>query len=133
MRYEEMLERAYKSMPEKTLKRERFEMPKAQSFIQGNRTIVTNFSKILDTINRDEKHALKYITKQLATAASIDSGRLVLKGVFTPEQIQNIIADYIKTFVLCPECGRPDTKVIEQKGIKMLKCTACGAIAPLRE
>ncbi|MCD6247263.1 MAG: translation initiation factor IF-2 subunit beta [Candidatus Diapherotrites archaeon] len=133
MKYEEMLERAYKSMPEKTLKRERFEMPKVQCFVQGNRTVVNNFSKILSTINRDEKHALKYITKQLATAASIDAGRLVLKGVFRQEQIQRIIDDYIKTFVLCTECGRPDTKIIEQKGVKMLKCTACGAIAPLRD
>lgn len=132
MKYKEMLERAYKSMPEKTLKRERFEMPKVQCFVQGSKTVVSNFSKILNTINRDEKHALKYITKQLATAASIDSGRLVLKGVFSQEQIQRIIEDYIKAFVLCTECGRPDTKIIEQKGVKMLKCTACGAIAPLR-
>jgi translation initiation factor 2 subunit 2 len=131
--YNEMLERAYKSMPEKSLKKERFEMPKAQSFVQGTRTFVSNFSKIMNIINRDEKHALKYITKQLATAANIDAGRLVLKGIFTQEQVQRIIEDYIKAFVLCPECGRPDTKFIEQKGIKMLKCTACGAIAPLRE
>ncbi|MEM4662654.1 MAG: translation initiation factor IF-2 subunit beta [Candidatus Diapherotrites archaeon] len=133
MDYLELLEQAYKSMPEKTFKKERFEMPVVQSFVQGNKTIVSNFSKILSSISRDENHALKYITKQLATAANVDSGRLILKGVFTHEQVQRIIETYIKEFVICPECGRPDTKFIEQHGVKRLKCNACGAVASIRE
>jgi len=133
MNYKEMLERAYKSMPEKTLKKERFEMPTVQSIVQGNRTVFSNFSKIMDLIGRNETHAMKYITKQLATAASIDSGRLILKGVFTQDHLQRILESYLKEFVLCPECGRPDTKLIEQHGIKRLKCSACGAVSSLRE
>lgn len=132
MKYEELLDRAHKSFPEKSALKERFEIPKAESIIQGSRTVVSNFSKIMTTINRDEKHALKYITRQLATAASVDSGRLLLKGVFNQAQVQRIIDDYVKSFVICPECNRPDTKFIEQKGVKMMKCTACGAVAPLR-
>ncbi len=133
MNYKEALDRLYKTLPEKTLHKERFEMPVAKSFSQGNRTIVTNFVKIMKQINRDEKHALKYITKQTGTFANIDSERLILKGNFSHEEIQNLIRNYIEKFVLCHECKRPDTKIIEQKGVKMLKCEACGAISAVRE
>ncbi|MCX8190235.1 MAG: translation initiation factor IF-2 subunit beta [Candidatus Diapherotrites archaeon] len=133
MDYNELLDEAYKAMPEKTLKKERFEMPVVQSLVQGNKTIISNFSKIMEAISREENHAFKYMTKQLATAASIDSGRLILKGIFTQQQVQRILEAYIKEFVICPECGRPDTKFIEQHGVKRLKCSACGAIASVRE
>lgn len=133
MKYEEMLERAYKSLPEKSLKRERFEMPKLQVIVQGSKTLVTNFSKVIKDLHRSEKHALKYFTSQAASAANIDGGRLVLKGVFSQQELQGFLEDYVKRFVLCKECSRPDTKIIEQKGVKMLKCTACGAISAVRE
>jgi len=133
MKYEEALDRAYKSLPEKTLHKERFEMPLAKSFSQGNRTVVTNFVKIMKLINRNEKHALKYITKQTGTFANIDSERMILKGKFTGQEIQNLVSSYIEKFVLCHECKRPDTKIKEQKGIKMLKCEACGALSAVRE
>lgn len=133
MKYEEMLERAYKALPEKTLKRERFEMPKLEAIVQGSKTLVPNFSKIIKEIHRNEKHALKYFTSQAASAANIDDGRLVMKGVFSQQELNGLLEDYVKRFVLCKECSRPDTKIVEQKGIKMLKCTACGALSAIRE
>lgn len=133
MEYEEMLDRIYDSLPEKTKKHERFEMPVADSFVQGNKTIVKNFSAILKTINRDERHLFKFLTKETATAASIDdSGRLILNGKFSQEQVNQLLRNYITQFVLCPECKRPDTHTIEKQGVKMLKCEACGAISSVR-
>ena len=133
MKYEDMLEQAYKELPEDTLKKERFEMPKFQVLIQGSKTIVANFSKTIKELHRDEKHALKYFTSQAASATNIDGGRLVLKGVFQSSELQGFLDDYVKRYVLCKECTRPDTKMTEQKGIKMLKCTACGAISAIKE
>jgi len=133
LKYEQALDKLYKNLPEKTLHKERFEMPVAKSLSQGNRTVVSNFVKIMKTINRDEKHALKYITKQTGTFANIDSERLILKGRFSQKEIQNLINGYLEKFVLCHECRRPDTKMTEHKGIKMLKCEACGALSAVRE
>jgi translation initiation factor 2 subunit 2 len=133
MRYEEMLDRLYSALPEKTKRQERFEMPKAESLIQGNKTIVKNFSAILKIINRNEKHLFKFLAKETATAASVDdSGRLILTGKFSQEQVNSLLQSYIKQFVLCPECKRPDTNVIEKQGIKMLKCEACGALSAVK-
>lgn len=133
MKYEDMLDSAYKSLPEKTMKKERFEIPKLQVMVQGNKTIVVNFSKVIKEMHRSEKHAMKYFTSQAASAANIDGGRLMMKGVFSHQELQGFLDDYVKRFVLCKECTRPDTKIIEHKGVKMLKCGACGALSAIRE
>lgn len=132
MEYKEMLDKLYDSLPKHSLSRERFEMPKAESFIQGTKTIVKNFSAILKKINRDEKHLFKYITKETATAATLSEGRMILNGKFSPEQVNRLLENYIKQFVMCPECKRPDTIVAEKQGVKMLHCEACGAVSSVK-
>jgi translation initiation factor 2 subunit 2 len=38
---------------------------------------------------------------------------------------------YTETFVLCSECGRPDTKINKEGRILVLECEACGAHRPV--
>ncbi|MCX6802144.1 MAG: translation initiation factor IF-2 subunit beta [Candidatus Diapherotrites archaeon] len=133
MTYEEMLDEAYGQIPPESLKKERFEMPRLQTMVQGNKTIIVNFSKIIKDLQREEKHALKYFTSQAASAANIEGGRMILKGVFSQQELQGFLEDYIRRFVLCRECSRPDTKITEQKGVKILKCSACGAFTAIKE
>ncbi|MCX6799353.1 MAG: translation initiation factor IF-2 subunit beta [Candidatus Diapherotrites archaeon] len=133
MEYEKMLDRLYASLPESTKNHERFQMPAADSLRQGPKTIVRNFPQILKAINRGSKHICKFLAKETATATSIDdTGRLVLSGKFSNQQINDLIAGYTTQFVLCPECKKPDTKVIERQGVKVLKCEACGAIRSVK-
>lgn len=120
-------------LPKKVLEESRFEMPKVVSAIQGSKTIFKNFSEIAKKIRREEKHFFKFITKELAVAGFIEGGRLILNGKFTNYQIQKVVEAYINTYVLCPECKKPDTHFIEEHGVKMLKCEACGAISPIRK
>ena len=128
-----MLDRLYLSLPEQTKTKERFEMPKVESFVQGPKTIIKNVSAILKAIHREEKHLMKFISKDLAVPASASEGRIVLTGKFYEIQIKNSIESYIKEYVLCKECKKPDTKFKEMKGIKMLKCDACGAMTPIKQ
>ena len=133
MEYEKMLDRLYLSIPQEALSKERFEMPEVHSFIQGNKTFIKNFSQILKTIRREEKHILKYLTKECATAANVEEGgRLVLNSKFRQEQLQKIFNNYINDFVLCHTCKKPDTKIVELQGVKVLKCEACGATSPVK-
>ncbi len=133
MEYKKMLEGLYASLPERSKKHERFEMPEVDSFVHGTKTIVKNFSAILKVINRDKKHLFKFLAKETATSTAIDdSGRLVLSGRFSREQVNRLIKSYITQFILCPECKRPDTKVTEKQGVRMLKCDACGALSSVR-
>ncbi|MBI5884659.1 translation initiation factor IF-2 subunit beta [archaeon] len=133
MDYDRMLDRALMSLPEAARKLERFEMPVAESIIQGNKTIFRNFGQIIKVIGRDEKELFKFITKEFAVAAVIDEGKLVFNGKFLQEKIQAVVQAFIKEYVLCHECNRPDTRYETYQGVRMLKCTACGALSPLKK
>lgn len=128
-----MVDRLYTALPEKTKKHERFQMPEADSFQQGNKTLIKNFSQIVKTTNRDGKHMIKFLAKETATSTSMDDlGRLVLVGKFNSMQVNKLVNSYITQFILCPECKRPDTKITEKQGVRMLKCEACGAISSVK-
>ena len=132
MEYEKMLDRLYESLPKHTLNRDRFEMPIAESFIQGNKTILKNFGAILKKIGRDEKHMIKYFAKETATSVTQEEGRLILNRKFPYEQVNKLVKNYITQFVICPECGRPDTEVIDKHSVRMLHCEACGAVSAVK-
>ncbi|NOY10622.1 MAG: translation initiation factor IF-2 subunit beta [Archaeoglobi archaeon] len=125
--YDELLERAYSMLPEKVISRERFEIPKVSVQKEGSRTIVKNFGVIAKTINRSEEHLYKYLVRSLGTAGVVESGRLILQGKFTDKEIQKEIDDYVKTYVLCRECGAPDTEFVREERVLFVKCLACGA------
>jgi len=76
---------------------------------------------------------LRYLQEELGTAAAIDeSGRARLTGGFKPRRIADAVDAYTQGHVICPECGLPDTRIVDQNG-DVLKCDACGAISSLGE
>lgn len=133
MNYEQLLERAYSMMPEKVLVKERFEVPQAQVVIEGNKTFIQNFREISNVLRRSMEHMAKFFMKELGVAGALEGSRLMLQSRFSPKVIAKKLNDYVKDFVLCWECGKPDTKMVEIEGVQMLVCEACGARRPLRK
>jgi translation initiation factor 2 subunit 2 len=132
MKYEEMLDRAYLSLPKKALEHERFEIPKAESIIQGKKTVVKNFNNLLKELRRDEKHFLKFLTKETGAPVTKNGNTLTIGGKVGAIQLNKTIKNYFSQYILCSECGKPDTKIISQQGTKVMKCEACGAITPVK-
>src|SRR5438132_642750 len=66
--YDALLDRALSKITQSTGTGERFELPIAMVQIIGQRTIVVNFSDVVDRLNRDPHHVLKYLAKEMATA-----------------------------------------------------------------
>jgi translation initiation factor 2 subunit 2 len=130
--YEEMLQRAYLSIPKEALEHERFEIPRADSLIQGKKTFVRNVDNLIKEMRRDKKHFLKYLTKETGTSVTQSGANVIINGKLGAIQLNKLIESYFKQFVLCSECGKPDTKIILQQGTKMMKCEACGAITPVK-
>ena len=125
--YKKMLEEVRKSLPEVVFIKERFEIPKVFGHIQGNRTVISNFLQIASALRRDVEHLLKYILKELATPGEIKkSGALIIGTKIPASRINEKIRQYANEFVLCFECGRPDTTLAKEDGITYMKCTACG-------
>lgn len=124
--YEEMLEDALKKVKAKD-SGERFEIPVIESLIEGNRTIIRNFMQVCDILKRDQNHLLKFLTRETAAPGSIDGQRAILQAKIPNKVLQSKLNNYIRDYVICKECGRPDTKLIKEDRITFLKCEACGA------
>ena len=125
--YESLLKRAQELLPQKTTAAERLEVPKVLGHIQGNKTIVSNFHNIADVIGRPLDHFLKYILKELATSGEITKTALIIGTKVPASRINEKIQQYLKDFVICPECKRPDTKLEREDNVTFIKCSACGA------
>ncbi len=131
--YEKLLDRAYSLLPEKSVGGERFEVPIVDSFTQGNKTIIKNFDFIAETLRRDKASLIKFLSRELAVPASPDGKRLVLAGRFNERILNDRILTFTNTYVLCKECKKPDTKLIDAgRGVKTLVCEACGARSPVK-
>lgn len=129
--YETLLERAYKKVPKSVLTKERFEVPKVTGHIEGNKTIITNFNQICDTLRREPNQILKYLQRELASPGSISGPRLILGRKIPSDLVNAKIQRYVTEFVICEECKKPDTKLERDNKILIKKCMACGARHPV--
>jgi translation initiation factor 2 subunit 2 len=130
--YEALLKRARSQLPEITSKRERLEIPSLHYTVVGMRTIIHNFKEIAETLNRDPQHILKFLAGELATAAIMQESRVIFQGKFPRETVERPLQRYMETFVICPVCKRPDTKIVKEKRLSFLVCEACGAKSSVR-
>lgn len=124
--YEELLNEAYKSI--KPIEdKGRFEIPKVQGHFEGKKTILTNFFQIASHIRRKPEHFQKFMLKELAVSGQKEGDRLVLNMKVSSEKINQKIEQYVKEFVICKECGKPDTELIKEDRLAFIHCLACGA------
>jgi translation initiation factor 2 subunit 2 len=133
MDYEALLNRAHEKLPKTEATGERFEMPVVETAIQGNQTIIKNFSQICESLRRDPKHILKFLTKELATPANFDGSRAIFQAKLPSNLIQKKLESYVKEYVICKVCGRPDTKLLKEDRISFSKCEACGAKTSVKQ
>ena len=131
MEYEELLDKVYEKLPNKTVGKERFEPPKFSSLVQGNQTFINNFNDVVGILRREPNHLLRYVAKDLATSGNYDGKKAILSGKFKDDQLNSRLDAYIKKFVLCNECKKPDTELMTFEGAKYKRCEVCGARSPV--
>jgi len=128
--YENLLEEAYKKVKQHSPGEnvgERFEIPKIEGHIEGKKTILTNFFQIAEYLRRNPEHFQKFILKELAASGQREGDRLVLNIKIPSSKINEKIQQYAKEFVICRECGKPDTELIKEDRLLFIKCLGCGA------
>ncbi len=130
--YEELLEQAYKEVKNVNTSGNRFEIPKIEGHFEGKKTILTNFMQIVSHLRRDVSHFQKFLLRELATQGQIEGDRLVLNNKIPSAKINQKIEDYAKEFVLCKDCGKPDTEFIKEDRLTFIRCLACGAKRSVR-
>lgn len=129
MDYDEMLDRAFSEGEMVDSDDIRFDPPSPKVQKEGASTILVNSKKIADYVNRDMDEIVTFLQQELGTNASIDedNNRVHLKGDFDKDDVGRSIDNFVEMFVLCEQCGSPDTFYEEQKGVEIVRCSACGA------
>jgi|YelNatPaOPRAMG01_1025707.scaffolds.fasta_scaffold02695_9 translation initiation factor 2 subunit 2 len=125
--YEELLDRALSSVKVSGGDRGVFSLPKISVSIMGGTTIVSGFMNVVEYFNRDVKHVLSFLLKELGAAGTISGDKLILHGRYSGSSIENTLLKYAKTYVICPVCGSRDTYLTKERRVTILVCTACGA------
>ena len=131
--YEALLDRAIENLPDMETTDARFVIPEPKIFIEGKTTVLDNFSNIVDILNRDADHLMKFLTREMGTAGKMEGGRAIFQGRFPKELIKSNIQSYVEEYVMCSECSRPDTQLVKENRVLVLKCSACGAHRPVKK
>lgn len=126
MDYETLLEDAYGKV-EVCLENldDRFEIPCVRGHILGSRTIISNFLSIAVHLRREPVHLMKFLSKELASQTDLQNDRLILSRKLSSKEINNKVEKYVCKFVLCPNCKKPDTELINENSRLFIRCMAC--------
>ena len=131
--YDDLLKRAFAQIPQVSEKRERLELPRFYMNTVGMRTIISNFKEISDALDRDPQHIIKFLTREMATAATFNDSRAIFQGKFQRDSFDRLLQRYLEGYVTCPVCKRPDTKIVKEKRLSFLVCNACGAKSSIKQ
>ncbi|MDT8356896.1 MAG: translation initiation factor IF-2 subunit beta [Methanomicrobiaceae archaeon] len=131
--YEALLKKAYRNITEPSGESERFSIPEPRVFIEGKTTVLENFAEIASTLRREPDHLMKFLLGELGTAGKIEGNRAIFNGKFEREMINNAIRSYTVDYVICSECGRPDTRLVKDGRVLLLRCDACGGHRPVKK
>ena len=126
-RYAELLDRALSQLPSDVAQKSRFELLEPSSSVMGNRTILYNLKEICDRLRREREQLLTFLSKELATAGSLDGNSAVFQGRFDNASIKRLIERYAQEFVFCKICHNSDTRLVKDGRYTFLVCDACGA------
>ena len=130
--YEQLLGEAYEKIKPIESSSDRFEIPKIEGHLEGTKTLLTNLPQIASYLRRDQDHLLKFLLKELATSGTMKNSVVILQRKINSQRINEKIEDYVKEFVLCKQCKKPDTELNKDQGFTFIHCLACGAKQPVR-
>lgn len=127
MEYENLLDKLYREVKPIKTQHERFEVPKVKGYVEGNKTIFTNFIQICSTFRRKPEHFLKFLSRELAALSIIQGERVIFNRKLLSAKINEKVEQYANEFVICRECKKPDTELVKQDTFLFMHCLACGA------
>mmetsp|Transcript_29419 Transcript_29419/g.43193 ORF Transcript_29419/g.43193 Transcript_29419/m.43193 type:complete len:401 (-) Transcript_29419:2016-3218(-) len=111
----------------------RYKMPAVYGKIEGRgngiKTVIPNITDVALALHRAPGEVNKFFGCELGaqTTYSTDTDRAVVNGAHTDVVLQQMIHRYIEKFVICPQCGLPETDYKIKSEIIWHKCAACGA------
>jgi len=112
----------------------RYKMPLVYGKVEGRgngiKTVIPNISELGFSLHRDAGEVNKFFGCELGaqTTFNVKDDRAVVNGSHTDAALQGMVHKYVESFVLCPQCGLPETKYKIRSGCIYHNCAACGAV-----
>ncbi|WP_290810651.1 translation initiation factor IF-2 subunit beta [Halovivax sp.] len=131
MDYESSLDRAMENVPDIGGEEQRLDIPDPQPQKDGAFTRFRNMGEIADVLDREAEHLHRFVQRELGTSGKFEDGRGRYNGNFSQQDFGAAIDAYVDEYVLCSECGLPDTRLVREDRTPMLRCDACGAFRPV--
>lgn len=91
-------------------------------------TLFTNLAECAQGLQIAEEFTIKIISSKLSCKGSIDKVMKcgALTGHYPKETIVAILLEFIRGYLLCAECDRPEVDMCIRKDQIKHKCRACG-------
>lgn len=111
----------------------RYKMPTVYGKLEGrgngSKTVIPNISDVGSSLHRDPGEVNKFFGCELGaqTTYNKETDRAIVNGHHTDKVLQQMVHKYIEAFVLCPNCGLPETEYKIKSGTIYHKCAACGS------
>jgi len=111
----------------------RYKMPAVYGKIEGSgngiKTVVPNITDVGTSLHRAPGEVNKFFGTELGAQSrySAETDRAIVNGAHTDAVLQDLINKYVEKFVLCPNCGLPETEYKIKSEVIYHKCAACGA------
>ncbi|NGM67884.1 translation initiation factor IF-2 subunit beta [Natronolimnobius sp. AArcel1] len=131
MDYESSLDRAMEDVPDIGGDEQRLQIPDAKAQKDGAFTRFRNLGEIADVLSREDEHLHRFVQREMGTSGKLEDGRARYNGTFSDRDFELAVDAYVDEYVLCSECGLPDTRLVREDRTPMLRCDACGAFRPV--
>jgi len=110
----------------------RYKMPRIQAVVEGRgngiRTVIVNMNDIARSLKRPPDYPTKWFGCELGAMSKYDpkTGRATVNGNHSQQQLAQLLEGFIQKYVLCPQCGLPETDMYVKKDAIKQDCKACG-------
>jgi len=114
----------------------RYKMPELEAKVEsrgnGIKTVIVNIADIAKALARPATYPVRYIGYTLGALVDINetTNRYIVNGKHSEEDLSTLLDGFIDKYVLCKQCGNPETilSVSKDQSFLRLKCKACGGI-----
>lgn len=116
----------------------RYKMPLLTTKVEGRgngiKTVIPNMVDVAKALGRPPAYPTKFFGCELGaqTQMQVEAERYIINGQHDTNRFQELLDEFIKKFVLCPDCSNPETvlRVTSKKQIEQ-KCKACGYVGQI--
>jgi len=93
----------------------------------GGSTELVNIKIISEQLKDDLELIIKFIKKKINTNINKKNDVNIINKIITKNELEDILEEYIKVFILCKTCGNPEFSKVKTKKEEIRTCKACGS------